>query len=77
MRAALCEHTSGTLSWLRITTAGCGGLTGDGVHEVVELPLEDVQRVLQHLLEVGLPQRDEGELLLHRAADGGEHQLRV
>lgn len=41
----------------------------------MELPLEDVQRVLQDLLEVGFTERDEVELLLHSATYGGQHKL--
>lgn len=51
------------------------GLTGDGVYEVVELPLEDVQRVAQDLAVVSLALGDQVQLLLHCAADGGEHEL--
>lgn len=53
------------------------GLTSNGVHEVVELPLEDVQGVAQDLAVVGLALGNQVQLLLHCAADGGEHQLCV
>ena len=56
---------------------GRGTLTRDGVHEVVELPLEDVQGVAQDLAEVGSALRDQVQLLLHGAADGGQHQLGI
>lgn len=43
----------------------------------MELPLEDFQRVLEDLLEVSLALSNQAELLLHRTADGGQHQLSI
>lgn len=57
------------------TPAGTQVLTANGIHEVVKLPLEDVQRVLQDLLVVGSAQGDQVELLLHSTADGRQNKL--
>lgn len=43
----------------------------------MELPLEDVQGVAQDLAVVSLALSNQVQLLLHSAADGGEHQLHV
>lgn len=55
--------------------SGCSKLTGDGIHKIVKLPLEDIQRMLQDLLEVGFTLCDKVKLLLNSAAYGGQHQL--
>lgn len=54
---------------------GSGKLTGDGIHKVVKLPLEDIQRMLQDLQVVGLTQCYKVQLLLHSTAYGGQHKL--
>lgn len=43
----------------------------------MELPLEDVQGVAQDLAVVSLALGNQVQLLLHGAADGGEHQLHI
>lgn len=67
------------LTWGHLAPRGReeADLTCDGVNEVVELPLEDVQGVAQDLAVVGLALGNEVQLLLHGAADGGKHQLRI
>lgn len=51
------------------------GLTSNRINKVVELSLEDIQGVAQHLVVVGFALGNKVQLLLHCAADGGEHQL--
>lgn len=61
--------------FVKLFSWGSRELTGDGIHEVVKLPLKNIQRVLQDLLKVGFTQRNEVELLLNSTAYGGQHQL--
>lgn len=63
------------MEWLLTRGREEAALTSNRINKVVKLSLEDIQGVAQDLVVVGSALGNQVQLLLHRTADGGEHQL--